>query len=83
MRSRVLASSAIALGLLASVSGKVEAAQNLRVQVDQKGDFLLIGAPLAHDCANVAGSVLVGTVGACGANTNDHEIGRASCWERV
>lgn len=42
-----------------------------RVQVNQHGDFILIGNTLAHDCAPDIPDPVVGTVGACGANTSD------------
>jgi uncharacterized repeat protein (TIGR01451 family) len=41
---------------------------SLRKQVDQRGDFLLIGNTLAWDCGNLGGSMpqpVVGTVGNC------------------
>jgi uncharacterized repeat protein (TIGR01451 family)/MYXO-CTERM domain-containing protein len=67
---------AISLGmLLAQVcvleGGDAQAAQTLRVQVDQNGDFLLIGNTLAYDCAAGTPMPIVGNVGACGTNTND------------
>ncbi|WP_170319718.1 thrombospondin type 3 repeat-containing protein [Polyangium spumosum] len=55
-----------------------EAAQNVRVQVDQKGDFLLIGNTLGYDCQLIGGNPppapVVGTVGACGNNAADSGI---------
>jgi uncharacterized repeat protein (TIGR01451 family) len=60
------------LGLAAaSFSCRVQAAPTLRKQVDQRGDFRLIGNTLAHDCAAGVPAPVVGTVGACGSNTND------------
>src|ERR1700744_3168474 len=41
---------------------------SLRKQVDQRGDFLLVGNTLAWDCGNLGGSMpqpVVGTVGNC------------------
>ena len=61
---------AIALALMGGTT-IVEAAQNLRVQVNQKGDFLLIGNTLGHECAAGTPAPIVGNVGMCGANTND------------
>ena len=42
----------------------------LRVQVNQRGDFVLIGNSTGQDCAGVPPPA-VGTIGACGGNTND------------
>src|SRR3954470_6364978 len=67
-RSHLTAASAIALCLAA---GTASAAPILRVQVDQKGDFLLIGNTLGHDCAAGTPNPVLGTVGNCGANTGD------------
>jgi len=51
------------------------ALQNLRVQVDQKGDFILIGNTLGYDCAGNPPAPVVGNVGACGNNaTTDSGI---------
>ena len=47
------------------------AAPQLRLQVDQNGDFLLIGNTLGHECAAGTPAPLVGTVGNCGTNTAD------------
>ena len=70
MRNRVHlpAVSALALCLAA---GTASAAPILRVQVDQKGDFLLIGNTLGHDCAAGTPAPVVGTLGNCGNNTAD------------
>jgi uncharacterized repeat protein (TIGR01451 family) len=43
----------------------------LRVQFDQRGDFTWIGNTSAHDCADGVPPPVVGTVGACGAATDD------------
>ncbi|MDI1449560.1 DUF3344 domain-containing protein [Polyangium sp. 6x1] len=70
--------SVTALGISAR---DVAAAPNLRVQVDQKGDFLLIGNTLAYDCQNIAGNPppapLVGSVPAlaqCGNAAGDSGV---------
>src|SRR4051794_25873068 len=52
-------------------------AQQQRFAVNQHGDFVIIGNTLGHECSNngaaaVTGSV--GSVGACGNNTNDSAI---------
>jgi len=60
------------VGALSTMAvGKAEAAQTLRLQVDQKGDFLLIGNTLGHECAAGTPATIVGTVGNCGSNTSD------------
>jgi uncharacterized repeat protein (TIGR01451 family)/MYXO-CTERM domain-containing protein len=48
------------------------AAPKLRYQVDQAGDFVLIGNTLAQDCSVPA--PIVGTVGNCGTNTADNAV---------
>ncbi|MEZ4307034.1 MAG: isopeptide-forming domain-containing fimbrial protein [Polyangiaceae bacterium] len=52
-------------------AGQAQAAPTLRVQVDQKGDFALIGNTLGYDCANGTPNPVVGTVGPCGTSTGD------------
>ncbi len=59
---------AAALGLIANAAS---AAPALRVQVDQRGDFVLLGNTLGHDCGNNSPAPVVGTVGTCGNQTND------------
>ena len=62
------------MALLAVLSGTARADFTVpRYQVDQKGDFVLIGNTLGFDCSSIAGipAPVVGTVGACGLNTND------------
>lgn len=73
MRSKKTVSvlSAGLLGLGVFVSSTAEAAPSLRVQVDQRGDFVLLGNTLAHDCAAGIPAPIVGTVGACGVNGGD------------
>lgn len=58
----------------ASVSAPSGAAPTLRHQVDQQGDFVLLGNTLGHECAGGTPAVpapVVGTVGACGSSTGD------------
>ncbi|WP_437689771.1 DUF3344 domain-containing protein [Sorangium sp. So ce176] len=44
----------------------------LRVQVDQRGDFLLIGNTLGHECGrDDIESPVLGDIGPCGSNTGD------------
>src|SRR5690348_8239893 len=73
MRSKKTVSvlSAGLLGLGVFVSSTAEAAPSLRVQVDQRGDFVLLGNTLAQDCATGIPAPIVGTVGACGTNSGD------------
>jgi hypothetical protein len=61
---------AVALATCALASGDARAAA-LRYQVNQKGDFVLIGNTLGYDCGAGVPAPLVGTVGACGNNTTD------------
>lgn len=59
------------LGLAAQV---VHAAPKLRAQISQKGDFVLIGNTLGHECAAGTPAPTVGTVpgpGLCGAGIDD------------
>ena len=57
--------------LLLLFAGTAAAAPTLRVQVDQHGDFLLIGNTLGQECDGGTPAPVVGTVGACGSGTND------------
>ncbi len=65
-----LACSALTLAL-AALSGAASAAPTLRVQVDQKGDFVLLGNTLGHECDVGTPVPVVGTVSNCGTNTGD------------
>src|SRR5262249_46625856 len=69
-----LAITAISTGLLVLSSGAALAAPALRIQVNQKGDFALIGNTLGQDCAATVPPIplpVLGTVGNCGLNTGD------------
>jgi uncharacterized repeat protein (TIGR01451 family)/MYXO-CTERM domain-containing protein len=70
MRQLSILSGLVGLGILAAASA-ASAVPKLRAQVDQKGDFLLIGNTLGHDCRSGLPAPVVGTVGNCGSNTND------------
>ncbi|MFN8456015.1 MAG: choice-of-anchor D domain-containing protein [Anaerolineae bacterium] len=66
----------LALALLAMLVGlttniPVHAAPGLRVQVDQRGDFVLIGNTFGHECATNTPAPVVGAVGNCGFNAAD------------
>jgi uncharacterized repeat protein (TIGR01451 family)/MYXO-CTERM domain-containing protein len=64
---------AISGGLLGvfALASLASAAPALRQQVNQRGDFALIGNTLGYDCGAGAPAPVVGTVGACGSNTGD------------
>ncbi|MFO0591067.1 MAG: MopE-related protein [Polyangiaceae bacterium] len=47
------------------------AAPKLRLQVEQKGDFVLFGNTLAQECRTGTPEPVVGTVGDCGTNVED------------
>ena len=64
------AAAAGALALAVLCSARAEAAA-LRYQVDQKGDFVVVGNTLGFDCGPGVPAPLVGTVGACGSSTSD------------
>lgn len=70
MRHRSIISS-ITAALLTTAAATATAEPLLRVQVTQRGDFVLIGNTLGHDCAAGVPAPIVGTLGACGTNTND------------
>ncbi|MCC6559322.1 MAG: DUF11 domain-containing protein [Polyangiaceae bacterium] len=59
------------LGLLGVLGGRADAAPTLRYQIDQHGDFVMIGNTLGYDCGNGTPAPIVGAVGACGGSTGD------------
>lgn len=64
------------IGLLVlAATGGAEAAPVSRISIDQKGDFVVFGSTLGHDCStmNPVPAPTVGTVTTCptGANAND------------
>jgi clumping factor A len=65
MRRPILCASVF---LWAAVAG---AAPKLRAQVDQRGDFALIGNTLGHDCRAGIPAPIVGSVGDSGTHTSD------------
>ncbi|MBK9262541.1 MAG: DUF11 domain-containing protein [Polyangiaceae bacterium] len=71
MRQRTIISG-ITAALLASAAGTATAAPVLRAQVTQRGDFVLIGNTLGHDCGPGVPTPVVGMVGACGGQTGDN-----------
>jgi clumping factor A len=59
---------------LLAVAAGTHAAPQLRLQVDQKGDFVLLGNTMGHECAGGTPAVpapVVGTVACTGANQTD------------
>ena len=65
MRRRFGFGALASLALVGGLAGDAQAAPGLRVQVDQRGDFVLLGNALAYECNNPVAPI-VGTVGACG-----------------
>lgn len=63
-----------AAALAAFASGSAQADPQLRLQVDQHGDILLIGNTLGRDCANGTPAPVVGSVGDCGDSVSDPAI---------
>ncbi len=60
------------LAALAALAAAAPArASAVRYQVDQHGDFVLLGNTLGRDCGAGVPNPVVGTVGACGNNTSD------------
>ncbi|MGK4008075.1 hypothetical protein WMF31_35990 [Sorangium sp. So ce1036] len=57
------------LGALSGIAGA--APSSPRAQVKQRGDFVLIGNTLAHDCFTGTPAPVVGDLGNCGAETSD------------
>jgi len=70
MRTRFIATTLLSTLVLGTATSAV-AAPTLRVQVDQRGDFLLVGNTLGHECVAGTPAPVVGTVGACGTNLTD------------
>ncbi len=66
---RFLRLTALAAVMVSTVS--VSAAPTLRFQTEQRGDFVLLGNTLGHECAGGTPAPVVGTVGACGGSTGD------------
>jgi clumping factor A len=67
LKSRSLASAALLLAL--AVTAPVAAEQKLRVQVDQRGDFAVIGNTLGWDCGANAANPIVGTANTLNCGT--------------
>ncbi|WP_438017691.1 DUF3344 domain-containing protein [Sorangium sp. So ce315] len=72
MKRRWIIGGLVGLASVGGQSGIAHAAPALRVQVDQRGDFLLIGNTLGHECGrDDIESPVVGDIGPCGNNTGD------------
>lgn len=69
-RTQCIAAFAL-LAALVSLDEAGAAPPLLRAQVDQRGDFILIGNTLAHDCVMGVPSPVVGSVASCGTNVAD------------
>ncbi|WP_437335306.1 DUF3344 domain-containing protein [Sorangium sp. So ce394] len=72
MKRRYVIGGLVGLAVVAGQGGAAHADPELRVQVDQRGDFLLIGNTLGYECGGdgIEPPVL-GDVGPCGSNTGD------------
>jgi uncharacterized repeat protein (TIGR01451 family) len=69
---RPVAAGAVALAAaVLCTGGRAGAAPTLRHTVDQKGDFVVVGNTLGHDCDGPVPAPVVGIVGNCGASTGD------------
>jgi len=81
MRTRRLISLAGA-GLVGLSAGSLDAEPKLRAQVIQRGDFVLVGNTLAHDCAVSANdTVVVGNVVSCGHSGTIGDTGVDAYWQ--
>ncbi|WP_433932680.1 DUF3344 domain-containing protein [Sorangium cellulosum] len=72
MKRRWVIGSLVGLACVGGQGGTAHAAPALRVQIDQRGDFLLIGNTLGHECGrDDIESPVLGDIGPCGTNTGD------------
>ncbi|WP_437600032.1 DUF3344 domain-containing protein [Sorangium sp. So ce590] len=72
MKRRYAIGGLVGLAWVGGQGGTAHAAPELRVQVDQRGDFALIGNTLGNECGrDDIDPPLVGDVGPCGNNTGD------------
>lgn len=69
MRKQLSITGLATLTLIGLTTASATAEPKLRVQVDQHGDFALIGSSLGQECRRGTPSPLVGTIGDCGAST--------------
>ncbi|WP_434044989.1 MULTISPECIES: DUF3344 domain-containing protein [Sorangium] len=72
MKRRWVIGSLVGLACVGGQGRTAHAEPALRVQVDQRGDFLLIGNTLGHECGrDDIESPVLGDIGPCGNNTGD------------
>src|SRR5438105_635759 len=67
----VRAAATLAAGLFVLAGADAARAAALRYQINQKGDFVLLGNTLGQNCGPGVPAPVVGNVGACGSNTAD------------
>src|SRR6185295_13388479 len=65
----------LAAAVICGGMGAAHGAPALRFQVQQKGDFVLLGNTLAQDCSAGVPDPVVGTVGACGSGNTVNDTG--------
>ncbi|WP_437967887.1 DUF3344 domain-containing protein [Sorangium sp. So ce260] len=72
MKRRYVIGGLVGLAVVGGQSGAAHAAPALRVQVDQRGDFALIGNTLGNECGiDGIDPPVVGDRGPCGSSTGD------------
>ncbi|WP_438016559.1 DUF11 domain-containing protein [Sorangium sp. So ce315] len=69
MRKQLSVTGLALLTLMGLTTASATAEPKLRVQVDQQGDFALIGSSIGQECRSSTPRPLVGTMGDCGAST--------------
>ncbi|WP_437936963.1 DUF11 domain-containing protein [Sorangium sp. So ce341] len=69
MRKQLGITGLASLTLIGLTTASATAEPKLRIQVDQKGDFALIGSSIGQECRSSTPRPKEGTVGACGAST--------------
>ncbi|AUX26817.1 hypothetical protein SOCEGT47_073870 [Sorangium cellulosum] len=69
MRKQLSITGLASLTLIGLTAASATAEPKLRVQVEQPGDFALIGSSLGQECRRATPSPMAGTVGDCGEST--------------
>ena len=69
MRKQLSITGLASLALIGLTAASATAEPKLRVQVEQPGDFALIGSSLGQECRRATPSPMAGTVGDCGEST--------------
>ncbi|WP_437674755.1 DUF3344 domain-containing protein [Sorangium sp. So ce131] len=69
MRKQLSITGLSSLALIGLTSASATAEPKLRVQVDQPGDFALIGSSLGQECRSSTPAPAAGTLGDCGQST--------------